>query len=77
MMIRPLLLSRLQLLLEYALQCHRVGSKFRDTLPQFLHRHGLLIEIKSEGGFIVEIRLLFNVQCGGFLGIELQGHSVL
>ena len=39
--------------------------------------HGVLVEIETEQGLVVEVRLLLEVELGGRLGVELLGNLVL
>ena len=69
--------GRLELLLKDPLQSHRIRSEFRNTLPQFLNSHGLLIEIKAELGLIVEVRFLLDAQARCVLGVKLLRNGIL
>lgn len=65
----------LDLLLQELLQGDGVGRELGDTLPQLLHGHGLLVEVEAEGGLVVEVLALGDVQTGGTGRVELLRHG--
>lgn len=60
--------SAIDLLPQNVFQGGRIGSKFRDTFPQLLHSHGLLIEVEAEQRFVIDIGFLWNVEILGVAG---------
>lgn len=70
-------LSLLELLLEDLLEGDGVSSKLADTLAELVDGHGVLVEVETEGGLVVEVRLLLEVELGGVGSVELLGNLVL
>lgn len=67
---------RLDLLLQKGLQGVGVSRKLRDTLPQLLHCHGVLVQVESEKRLVVQVRTLGDVQGGGTGRVQLLGHGL-
>ena len=64
-------LCGLELLLQVILERNSISSEFADTLTQLLNSHGILVEVESEVGFVVNVGLLWEVQALSVCGIEL------
>ena len=71
------ILSFFDLLLQDPLECHGISSELRDTFPQLLHGHDLLVEIEAEIGLVVEIGFLGNVECLCVRSDQLLGNLFL
>jgi hypothetical protein len=61
----------LNLTLQSLLQSNRISSKLADTLAELVNGHWVLVEVESEVGLVVNVRLLLDVKVGGILGLEL------
>lgn len=69
--LHPKYLFLLNLLLEDILERNRVSCEFRNSLSEFLNRHGLLIEVEAEERFVFKVSFLLNVECGCAFRVEL------
>lgn len=52
----------LDLLPENIFQGDCVGSELRDPFPQFLHSHGLFVEVEAEQRFVIDVGFFWNVE---------------
>jgi hypothetical protein len=68
-------LSRLKLLSQDTLQSIGISSELANTLSQLLYCHGVLVEIESESGLIVDVGLLLDIQRLCLLCVELLRDS--
>lgn len=69
------MLRSLNLLLQDILQSHGISSELADTFSQLLHRHCVLVEVKSEGRLVVDVGLSLNVLGFGARCIKLLWNS--
>lgn len=70
-------LGILDLLLQNAFESHGISGELRDTFPQLLHSHSLLIKVEAEFGLIVEVRLLRDIKTSRVFGDQLLGNLLL
>lgn len=70
-------LRALNLLAENVLQGDGISCEFRDAFPEFLHSHGLFVEIESEKRLVFNVRLLGDVESRGIFGVQLLRNFVL
>lgn len=68
---------RPDLLSENALQGNGICSEFGYPFPQFLHSHSLFVEIESEQCFVIDVRLLGDVETCGVACDKLLGYFLL
>jgi len=53
------------LLAQDILQGDGISGELADTLAQLLHRHGVLVEVESEVGLVIDVGLLLDVEALG------------
>lgn len=70
-------LRLLNLLLENVLEGNGVSRELGDTLAELLDGHLLLVEVEAEGGLVVDVGLLLDVEAGSVGSIELLGDGLL
>lgn len=68
---------RRQLLLENVLEGDGIGCKLADTLAQLLDGHLVLVEVESEEGLVVDVRLLLEVEGRGAGRVQLLGDGLV
>lgn len=65
-----------KLALEGSLEGVGVGGELADTLAQLLDGHLVLVEVEAEGGLVVDVGLLLDVEGGGGGSVELLGDGL-
>lgn len=65
-----------KLLLDDLLEGNRISSELGDTFPELLDGHLVLVEVEAEGGLVVDVGLLLDVEGGGGGGVELLGYGL-
>lgn len=70
-------LRALDLLAENVLQSDGISSEFRDAFPEFLNSHCFFVKIESEQRFVLNVRLLWDVESCGIFGVQLLRDFVL
>jgi len=63
-------------LLQDTLEGNGIRSELRNTLPQLLDRHSLLVEVEAEQCLVIDVGLLLDVECLGFFSLEHLRHFV-
>ena len=66
----------MDLLLEDVLERIGIGGKLADTLAEFVHSHGGLVEVESEERLIFEVALLLDIKRRRIGCVELLGNLV-
>lgn len=66
----------LNLGLDDILQRDSISSELADTLTELLNSHLVLVEVEAEGGLVVDVGLLLNIESGSTLGVELLGDGL-